>query len=700
MNKKLLMSAVLAFGVGAMFTSCVDDTESATVTAIRQAKAEQLKAKAELDRANAEATLRLANAEAAAKEADAAYKQALANYEQALADYKKAETDAMKEKWALEVEQAKVALDEAKANLQNTLAKLDYEIAFYKYQTLNYQQLYNKLLAEADKTQASELQALLDAYQTASETLISAKRNLARETVALAKLEADLVSITESINDDITSKQEEIADKKIEIDGQKALIAAYEKYAGTEVTEEDIQAAHIKAIEAEEAAKEASVARQEAQEAKIVSDNNRWSYRNEVFNNWIYNNRYLSYQVWNETTNRTDYCSVKIQWVSLYDSYKPASARGKYCVVINEHNNGTDIYTYLPLFEGETSESNTIDYTLSYGNGSYSYDTYKTWYNLIDGGKAIETIIEHKEKELASQSNPEYLESLKKELPELEKAQADAQKAWDDAVKDYNEKKAAAEASYKTYQEAAQASQEAWDAYNNNTDADKASGLLAAAQEADTKTSEAWDKYVEDNNAMSDADNVKQNALNDLDAATMAVYNTNQNINNEEYYKEQLAEQIDDLKKEYAELVAAGEANDENLKAYNNDVKAEAEAQVAEWEANDAYNIAWSAYQGIQLGVDGGNAAANQVIAAAKQQIQDLEGDITDLENDIKDLNQDLADIEAGKYDPAELKKDLIADKKAEIEKLTIAVEVAQKKYDMAKDALDAALKSDTNTAK
>ena len=40
MNKKLVFGAVL---LGAMtLTSCVDDTESASVTAIRQAKAEQL----------------------------------------------------------------------------------------------------------------------------------------------------------------------------------------------------------------------------------------------------------------------------------------------------------------------------------------------------------------------------------------------------------------------------------------------------------------------------------------------------------------------------------------------------------------------------------------------------------------------------------------------------------------------------------
>ena len=77
MKKKLMMVAVLlgALSLGA----CVDDNESASVTSIRNAKAQQLEALAALSSAQAEAELIVANAEAALKQAKAAYQQALAN---------------------------------------------------------------------------------------------------------------------------------------------------------------------------------------------------------------------------------------------------------------------------------------------------------------------------------------------------------------------------------------------------------------------------------------------------------------------------------------------------------------------------------------------------------------------------------------------------------------------------------------------
>lgn len=76
MKKKFMMAAVL---LGALtLGSCVDDNESASVTAIREAKAAQLSALANYQQAQADAEVILANAEAKVKEADAAYQAALA----------------------------------------------------------------------------------------------------------------------------------------------------------------------------------------------------------------------------------------------------------------------------------------------------------------------------------------------------------------------------------------------------------------------------------------------------------------------------------------------------------------------------------------------------------------------------------------------------------------------------------------------
>lgn len=73
MKKKLMMVAVLlgALSLGA----CVDNDESASVEAVRNAKAEQLKGLAALANAQAEATKITAEAEAALKNAQAEYQK-------------------------------------------------------------------------------------------------------------------------------------------------------------------------------------------------------------------------------------------------------------------------------------------------------------------------------------------------------------------------------------------------------------------------------------------------------------------------------------------------------------------------------------------------------------------------------------------------------------------------------------------------
>ena len=65
MKQKLFLSALL---LGALtLNSCVDDTESPSVTAVRQAKAEQIKSLADLNKAQAEAAIITANATAEAQ---------------------------------------------------------------------------------------------------------------------------------------------------------------------------------------------------------------------------------------------------------------------------------------------------------------------------------------------------------------------------------------------------------------------------------------------------------------------------------------------------------------------------------------------------------------------------------------------------------------------------------------------------------
>mgnify|MGYP003313256514 CR=1 FL=1 len=115
---KRLISFLLMVVMGLGMVSCVSNTESDSVKAIRDAKAAQLLALAELHKAQAEAETLLAKAQAALLEAEARYQAALAEG---------AELDNQKAKALLELE-----IETIKAELQAELNRLLAEIAEYK----------------------------------------------------------------------------------------------------------------------------------------------------------------------------------------------------------------------------------------------------------------------------------------------------------------------------------------------------------------------------------------------------------------------------------------------------------------------------------------------------------------------------------------------------------------------------------------
>lgn len=116
MKKFLSILLMVAMGLG--MVSCVSNTESDSVKAIRDAKAAQLLALAELHKAQAEAETLLAKAQAALLEAEARYQAALAEG---------AELDNQKAKALLELE-----IETIKAELQAELNRLLADIAMYK----------------------------------------------------------------------------------------------------------------------------------------------------------------------------------------------------------------------------------------------------------------------------------------------------------------------------------------------------------------------------------------------------------------------------------------------------------------------------------------------------------------------------------------------------------------------------------------
>ena len=140
MRKKLfaMYALVGALVASPVFTSCVDDSESTSVSALRGAKAEQLKAAAALANAQAAAETTLANAEAQFKAAEAAYWNAKAEAEKAAAENQKELTKQAQETYAIQ-------LEVIKATAERDLLSLQIEIAGYEETMSN--QANDKLLA-------------------------------------------------------------------------------------------------------------------------------------------------------------------------------------------------------------------------------------------------------------------------------------------------------------------------------------------------------------------------------------------------------------------------------------------------------------------------------------------------------------------------------------------------------------------------
>ena len=205
MKKKFIavyaLIGVLALGSTAL-TSCVDDNESASVTAIRDAKAAQLNAYAAYYNAQAEAEKITSEAQAAINNAEAAY-QELQNQMQ--------EIELQKAQAALAGELAVIQI-EAEANLQRAQANLESAKA----------QLIASLdqVSDAEKTRIEQLiikaDGVLGELNTAQKDLITKQ--------------SDLIAAQYGLKNDTITTNQTIADKNLEIAIQQALIAEYEKH--------------------------------------------------------------------------------------------------------------------------------------------------------------------------------------------------------------------------------------------------------------------------------------------------------------------------------------------------------------------------------------------------------------------------------------------------------------------------------------
>ena len=227
-----MMVAVLlgALSLGA----CVDDNESASVTDLREAKAEQLRSIVKMNEAEAQAKLIYANAEAELKTAEANLKQALADklaaealIKQLEAQMKQDAYDAELAAQLAEAEQTRLEAEKEIASIQGEMQKnqlkLEKEIANLQKQLLQAQlELQNQEDGMANAAM-ERLKLLATNYSTLLYSYTEEQNNLNNLKANMAKMEADLL-------DWQTAKEQTIASNNATIERIDQQIALFKEY--------------------------------------------------------------------------------------------------------------------------------------------------------------------------------------------------------------------------------------------------------------------------------------------------------------------------------------------------------------------------------------------------------------------------------------------------------------------------------------
>ena len=232
MRKKFLMVALLLGGL--TLGACVDNNESASVTAVREAKAEQLNSIAEMNRAEAQAKLIYAEAEAQLQAAEAALKQAMAD--KAAAEALVAELQAQMAQDAYDAELAArlAAAEKARLEAEAAIARINGELQYYQLDLerriaeLQKQLLQAQMdLQNKEDDIATQAMARLEKLAKNYSTLLY---SYTQESQALAGLKADKLSLEADLTDWKADVQESVAENNAKIALIDKQIAAYKEY--------------------------------------------------------------------------------------------------------------------------------------------------------------------------------------------------------------------------------------------------------------------------------------------------------------------------------------------------------------------------------------------------------------------------------------------------------------------------------------
>ena len=602
-NFLAIYALVGALVASPVFTSCVDDSESASVTALRGAKAEQLKSIAALNNAKAQAEATLAQAEAALIAAQTAQEQAIAKKEAAEAAIKELELKMKQDKFDAELAaalaqaqasklQAEKSIAQYQADMEKAALELQKQLLVLEGQLMDAQkQLADKKDAIA-KAEYQELKDLTTKYGNLLLNYTVNANDILESEAEIAAMEADLADWEVVIAEDVAAKEKTIEWAKYQIETLKQ----YTNYT-----------ADIEAMEAELA--------KLGEAQKLAED--KYQAANKVYSALNYNTLYNEAKI-NELraaiyeTNMGKYCNS-----DDLNSY------GVNPIVDYDRSNGFD-YNGFSIEKDEFTYNNQKRDSL---NVKLEYQDVREFKLYIDGQIANWDVAG---KKAAINTATTGLQAV---YDAAVKATSDAKAAWDAAAE---ADKAAKKAAYETaLNEEKQAEIALENAKVNLEDAEKAVEELNLiyALASDPKAAEDFVAAVK--------------------AYNEAIVALHTEIAEAYFAKEAALKVRNEANTEYNTLYAVynGNKNDQTTSINLYDLIMN---QWIEFEGYEQYNYAWSDYSAIDatqniwiylrkqgIGLDGALAIDNMIktleeaIEMAEEEIEELK-DVTSLEETIE----------------------------------------------------------------
>ena len=341
-----MMVAVLlgALSLGA----CVDDNESASVTDIRSAKAEQLRAVAALYQAKADAETAAAQAEADLKAAQAEYERAKAAAEQANADLAQEQIRQLQEEFNYKIA-ALQAKWEAKVAYWNSL-KAQYEGNLWDNEDGNVQDAYAR-------------------YSTAMDNVYTLTQAKMEQQVQRSRVEAQIVSAETAVQNLINGWNQDLADEQARLEKLNAMKEAQPS--------KDVYKAMMDELEQQAY----SIINNEAHEALANKQTTKNAYESALES---FNNGGTALETALETLNELA-TSYGTRWFANYSWVEIAEdAQADY---VEEHHTypegtfGADFYEIVPTtVEAATLELNrAFEQALEFADNQIELATGKAW---------------------------------------------------------------------------------------------------------------------------------------------------------------------------------------------------------------------------------------------------------------------------------------------------------------------------------